>query len=47
MTYPMLVQTNSDLKFEGDWADSWEVSEDGKIWTFHLKPGGSGPTARR
>jgi peptide/nickel transport system substrate-binding protein len=40
MTYPMLVQMNSDLKIEGDWADSWDVSEDGKIWTFHLKPGG-------
>jgi peptide/nickel transport system substrate-binding protein len=43
MIYPQLVQykNGSDgLVIEGDWADSWETSADGKDWTFHLKPGG-------
>lgn len=39
MQYPVLVQYNADFEFEGDWAESWETSEDGKTWTFHLKPG--------
>jgi peptide/nickel transport system substrate-binding protein len=39
MTYPLLVQYNADFEFEGDWAESWETSEDGKTWTFKLKPG--------
>jgi peptide/nickel transport system substrate-binding protein len=44
MIYPQLVQfkqSASDpnvLEFEGDWADSWETSADGKDWTFKLKP---------
>ena len=25
-------------EFEGDWAESWETSEDGKDWTFTLRP---------
>ena len=44
MVYPQLVQykQGSDgLVPEGDWADSWETSADGKDWTFHLKPGGT------
>lgn len=39
MTYPLLVQYGPDFEFEGDWAESWETSEDGKTWTFKLKPG--------
>jgi peptide/nickel transport system substrate-binding protein len=39
MTYPMLVQYNSDLEVEGEWAESWEVSPDGKTWTFKVKTG--------
>jgi peptide/nickel transport system substrate-binding protein len=38
MIYPELVQFTPDMKFEGDWASSWETSADGKDWTFHLKP---------
>jgi peptide/nickel transport system substrate-binding protein len=44
MIFPQLVQyaTSSDgLVIEGDWAESWETSPDGKDWTFHLKPGGT------
>jgi peptide/nickel transport system substrate-binding protein len=43
MIYPQLVQyaTGDDgLVIEGDWAESWETSPDGKDWTFKLKPGG-------
>jgi peptide/nickel transport system substrate-binding protein len=39
MTYPLLIQYGPGFKFEGDWAQSWETSEDGKTWTFKLKPG--------
>ncbi len=38
--YPVLVQYTPDFEWEGDWAESWETSEDGLTWTFHLKPGG-------
>ena len=37
--YPLLVQYSTDFEWEGDWAESWETSEDGLTWTFHLKPG--------
>jgi peptide/nickel transport system substrate-binding protein len=43
MLYPQLVQyayVDGKYEFEGDWAQSWETSEDGKDWTFHLYPGG-------
>lgn len=26
-------------EFEPDLAESWETSEDGRVWTFHLRPG--------
>ena len=38
MIYPQLVQYGAGMKFEGDWATSWETSADGKDWTFHLQP---------
>jgi peptide/nickel transport system substrate-binding protein len=37
--YPLLVQYSPDFEWEGDWAESWETSEDGLTWTFALKPG--------
>jgi peptide/nickel transport system substrate-binding protein len=43
MIYPQLVQYSyEDEQYEivGDWAESWETSDDGKVWTFVLKPGG-------
>ncbi len=39
MIYPQLVQYGVGMKFEGDWASSWETSADGKDWTFHLQAG--------
>jgi peptide/nickel transport system substrate-binding protein len=38
--YPELVQYDANFEWEGDWAESWETSSDGRTWTFHLKPGG-------
>ena len=38
-TYPTLVQYDEDFQLVGDWAESWETSEDGKVWTFKVKPG--------
>lgn len=43
MIFPQLVQykfENGTYEFEGDWAESWESSADGKTWTFHVRPGG-------
>jgi peptide/nickel transport system substrate-binding protein len=43
MIFPQLVQysyENDQYEIVGDWAESWETSEDGKTWTFALKPGG-------
>jgi len=36
--YPMLVQYNPKLQFVPDFARSWQVSPDGKTWTFHTQP---------
>jgi peptide/nickel transport system substrate-binding protein len=36
--YPMLVQYNPKLQFVADFASSWQVSPDGKTWTFHTQP---------
>ena len=44
MIFPQLVQYapgDDGLVIEGDWAESWETSADGKDWTFALKPGGT------
>ena len=38
MIYPQLVQYGPGMKFEGDWATSWETSDDGQDWTFNLRP---------
>lgn len=32
-----LVKVNDRLEYEPDLAHSWEVSEDGLVWTFHLR----------
>jgi peptide/nickel transport system substrate-binding protein len=43
MLYPQLVQyayEGEQYEIEGDWAESWETSPDGKDWTFHLISGG-------
>ena len=43
MLYPQLIQyayVDGKYEIEGDWAESWDTSEDGKDWTFHLKAGG-------
>lgn len=37
--YPLLVQYSPEFEWEGDWAESWETSPDGLVWTFELKPG--------
>jgi peptide/nickel transport system substrate-binding protein len=42
MVYPQLVQydfQNGEYVIAGDLAESWETSEDGKTWTFHLHTG--------
>jgi peptide/nickel transport system substrate-binding protein len=37
--YPQLVQYNSKtLEFLPDFAQSWDTSSDGKVWTFHTVP---------
>ena len=38
MLYEGLVNITAD-GFEGCLAESWDVSEDGKIYTFHIRPG--------
>ena len=37
--YETLVVENADLKIQPLLAESWKVSEDGKVWTFHLNKG--------
>ncbi len=34
-----LIEYDKDLKFEGDLAESWEISKDGLVFTFHLRTG--------
>jgi len=34
-----LVELDTDFNVVGAAAESWEVSEDGLVWTFHLRPG--------
>ena len=35
--YSGLVRANENLEMVGDIAKSWEFSEDGLVWTFHLR----------
>ena len=37
--YSQLVRRTPDNELVGDLAESWEVSDDGCTWTFHLKQG--------
>ncbi|MFZ2071731.1 MAG: ABC transporter substrate-binding protein, partial [Halobacteriota archaeon] len=37
--YETLVMEDVNLKIQPLLAESWEVSEDGKVWTFHLRKG--------
>ncbi|HXZ75210.1 MAG TPA: peptide ABC transporter substrate-binding protein [Streptosporangiaceae bacterium] len=36
--YPELVQFNPKQQFVPDFARTWQVSPDGKVWTFHTQP---------
>jgi peptide/nickel transport system substrate-binding protein len=36
--YPELVQFNTKQQFVPDFARTWQVSPDGKVWTFHTQP---------
>lgn len=35
--YPMLVMYDRRSQLVGDWAEKWETSSDGKVWTFTVK----------
>lgn len=37
--YDTLIAKNMDLEYEGILAESWEISEDGLEYTFHLRQG--------
>lgn len=37
--YESLLTVDQDLNLEGALAESWEVSDDGCTWTFHLRKG--------
>lgn len=39
LLYSGLVQLNSSLQVVPDLAESWEVSDDGTVYTFHLRDG--------
>jgi peptide/nickel transport system substrate-binding protein len=36
--YPSLVQYNAQLQIVPDFAASWQMSDGGKVWTFHTVP---------
>jgi ABC-type transport system substrate-binding protein len=37
--FETVVRQTEDYSFEGAIVDSWDISEDGCTWTFHLHPG--------
>lgn len=37
--YSTLIHRNKDMQLVGDLAESWEVSDDGLTWTFHIRHG--------
>lgn len=37
--YEGLMEQNQDMEIVGRLAEDWEVSEDGLVWTFHLREG--------
>ncbi|MEZ4587037.1 MAG: ABC transporter substrate-binding protein [Gemmatimonadales bacterium] len=39
IVFPGLVRPNESLEPEPDLAERWEVSDDGTVYTFHLRPG--------
>jgi peptide/nickel transport system substrate-binding protein len=39
LMYPTLVAYDGDGELVGDWAESWETSPNGKVWTFSLRQG--------
>jgi peptide/nickel transport system substrate-binding protein len=38
LLWQSIVRTTQDLNFEGDVLESWDISEDGLTWTFHILP---------
>ncbi len=38
LIFETLIAMNDEGGFEGCLADSWEISEDGKVYTFHIRP---------
>lgn len=39
MIYSFLVMPDEELNYVGDLAESWDISEDGTVYTFHLREG--------
>ena len=39
MVYNALIRYDENMNFIPDLAERWEVAEDGKTWTFHLRQG--------
>lgn len=39
LVFNSLLRYDADLRLEGELAERWEVSPDGKVITFHLRPG--------
>ena len=39
LVYNSLIKINKNIEIVGDLAESWDVSDDGLTWTFHLRKG--------
>ncbi len=37
MIYNTLIRFDGDMQIVGDLAERWEVADDGRTWTFHLR----------